>query len=41
MLTLEIPQQSERLALQFHKFVNPRSGIIVPAGLIRGGIVEN
>ena len=41
MLKLEIPQQSKRLVLQFHKFVYPRSGIIVSAGLICGGIVED
>ena len=32
MLTLEIPQQSKRLVLQFYKYVNPRLGI--PDGLI-------
>lgn len=34
MLTLEIPCQSKRLVLQFYKYVNPRLGIMVPAGLI-------
>ena len=34
MLTLEIPQQSKRLVLRFYKCVNPRLGIIAPAGLM-------
>ena len=33
-LTLELPHQSNRLVLQFYKFVNPRLGIMEPDGLI-------